>query len=172
MDKHKESGHVQNSAGLVGRHFFHIYANGWQYEAYIKNRNIIDYRVHSGIAAGRFVRNQPVYLALLAENMFHLSWVEPTGTMVCQFINLDVRKIHSFACFPRWVKEQPQKTICFQNDHLDLMQSYREAGPTYPHFILNEWANIVFVEDCGLDDETIIDCPPAALPPAYADRRN
>ncbi|STU91753.1 phenolic acid decarboxylase [Klebsiella pneumoniae] len=26
----------------------------------------------------------------------------------------------------------PEKTICFQNDHIPLMNSYRDAGPAYP----------------------------------------
>jgi len=52
------------------------------------------------------------------------------------------------------------------------MRAYRDAGPTYPKLVLDEFSKITFVEDCGADDETVITCPPSELPPGYASRRN
>ena len=34
--------------------------------------------------------------------------------------------------FPQWMAQEPKKTVYFQNDQLDLMRRYRDAGPTYP----------------------------------------
>ncbi|WP_321381274.1 phenolic acid decarboxylase [Rhizobium sp.] len=42
----------------------------------------------------------------------------------------------------------------------------------YPRFVADEFAEITFVEDCGLNNEEVISCPPDQLPAGYADRRN
>lgn len=157
---------------FIGRHFIYTYDNGWQYEIYIKNRDVMDYRIHSGMVGGRWVRDQKVDITALRESLFRINWDEPPGTTVSLAVDLERRKIHCFACFPHWIKEDPQKIVCFQNEHLDLMRRYRDEGPTYPHFILNEWANITFLENCGADNEDVINCAPAALPPNYTKRRN
>lgn len=39
---------IQDLSGLVGHRFIYTYANGWQYEMYVKNASTIDYRIHSG----------------------------------------------------------------------------------------------------------------------------
>ncbi|OIR02051.1 phenolic acid decarboxylase PadC [mine drainage metagenome] len=62
--------------------------------------------------------------------------------------------------------------MCFQNEHLDEMQAYRDAGPTYPKLVIDEFADITFLEECGANDETVIACGPADLPKGYAARRN
>ena len=52
------------------------------------------------------------------------------------------------------------------------MIDYRDAGPTYPRLIIDEFASISFMENCGADDEAVIDCPPDQLPVGYAGRCN
>ncbi len=52
------------------------------------------------------------------------------------------------------------------------MQAYRDAGPTYPKLVIDEFADITFLEECGANDETVIACGPADLPKGYAARRN
>ena len=74
--------------------------------------------------------------------------------------------------FPRWIEEEPKKIIGFQNEKIDLMRQYRDAGPTYPTMLVDEFADITFVEDCGRDDESVIACAPEDLPAGYATRRN
>ena len=37
----------QNLSEIVGHRFIYSYANGWQYEMYVKNAVTIDYRIHS-----------------------------------------------------------------------------------------------------------------------------
>lgn len=39
----------QNLSGIVGQRFIYTYANGWQYEMYVKNATTIDYRIHGVI---------------------------------------------------------------------------------------------------------------------------
>lgn len=161
------------SVGLdafLGKHFIYTYENGWKYELYIKNANTIDYRIHSGIVGGRWVRDQLAHIARIAPSVVKISWDEPTGTAVSLALNVAERSVHGLIFFPRWVAENPAKTICFQNDHLDEMQRLRDAGPTYPRLVIDEFAGITFMEDCGQNNEEIIRCGPDQLASGYAER--
>ena len=159
---------------IIGKHLIYTYDNGWQYEIYIKNEKTIDYRIHSGIVGNRWVKDQQVHIVKLSSssNIFKISWNEPTGTSVSQAINLDERRLHGTIFFPRWVVNEPEKTICFQNEHLDQMRKYRDLGPTYPIEVIDEFAKITFLETCPSNDESIIACEPKQLPEEYAKRQN
>jgi phenolic acid decarboxylase len=167
-----ESTKPEELTAFIGKHIIYTYENGWQYEMYIKGDRTIDYRIHSGMVGGRWVRDQVVHIVRLADNLFKVSWDEPTGTTVSVAMNLAERRLHGVIFFPRWVGEDPKKTVCFQNDHLDLMRTYRDAGPTYPHLVIDEFADITFMEDLGPGDETVIAVAPGDLAEGYASRRN
>ncbi len=168
----KDSNKLNSLKGLVGKHLIYTYDNGWQYEIYVKNDHTLDYRIHSGIVGGRWVTDQDAKIVELAENVYKISWDEPTGTNVSLAINFQRRKLHGTAVFPKWIEDDPQKTVCYQNQNLEKMRKYRDAGPTYPKFILDEFAQITFIEDCGPDRNDIINCPPSELPEGYAKRKN
>jgi phenolic acid decarboxylase len=99
-----------------------------------------------------------------------VSWTEPTGTSVSLVIDLRHRQVHGVIFFPRWVADDPGRTVCFQNEHLDRMAAYRDAGPTYPIRVVDEFAKITFAERRAPDDDSVIDRAPAELPAGYADR--
>ena len=139
---------------------------------YIKNAATVDYRIHSGIVGGRWVRNQKAHIVRLADGVFKVSWDEPTGTCVSLAFMLETRKTHGTAFFPQWIAQEPGKTVCYQNERLEQMHAYRDAGPTHPKFILDEFSTITFIEDCGADNESVISCAPDGLPAGYASRRN
>lgn len=61
---------AQELSGIVGRRFIYTYANGWQYEMYVKNPTTIDYRIHSGMVGGRWVKDQRVDLVQLIPSGF------------------------------------------------------------------------------------------------------
>jgi phenolic acid decarboxylase len=44
------------------------------------------------------------------------------------------------------------------------MRQLREAGPTYLKLIIDEFADITFLEDCGPDNEVVIDRGAEQLP--------
>ncbi|WP_434444105.1 phenolic acid decarboxylase [Lentzea sp. E54] len=113
--------------GFVGKRFEYIYANGWRYEMYVKNATTIDYQIHSGMVGGRRVKDQKVDLVVLTEGVYKVSWTEPTGTSVCVTLVPAERVSHGVIFFPRWVEEHPERTVVFQNDHLDHMRAYRTA---------------------------------------------
>jgi phenolic acid decarboxylase len=156
--------HADDSSGqssLVGHRFIYTYDNGWVYEMYVKNATTIDYRIHSGIVGGRWVRDQAVDLVQLADDVHKISWHEPTGTSVVVNVMPNQRRLHGTIFFPRWVADDPGKTVCFQNDHLALMQNYRDRGPTYPVYVVPEFATITQLDYFGADDESVINAPPA-----------
>lgn len=154
----------QDLSGFVGKHLVYTYDNGWNYEIYVKNDHTLDYRIHSGIVGNRWVKDQQVFIARVARDVCKISWTEPTGTDVSLIINLGDRIFHGTIFFPRWVINNPEKTVCFQNDHILLMESYRAAGPAYPTEVIDEFATITFVRDCGENDNSVINCPASDLP--------
>ncbi|CAO3413453.1 phenolic acid decarboxylase [Azospirillum endophyticum] len=167
-----ESTKPEELTDFIGSHFIYTYDNGWQYEFYVKNDRTVDYRIHSGMVGGRWVRDQIAHIVRLAPQVFKVSWDEPTGTAVSLAFNLEARRVHGVIFFPRWVAEAPEKTVCFQNEHLDEMRALRDAGPTYPRLVIDEFAPITFLENCGPDNQEVIACTPSELPAGYADRRN
>lgn len=167
-----ESTKPEELQGIIGKHIIYTYDNGWQYEIYIKNATTVDYRIHSGIVGGRWVRGQKAHIACLADGVYKVSWDEPTGTCVSLAFMLESRKTHGTAFFPQWIAQEPGKTVCFQNEQLALMHGYRDTCPTYPKFVLDEFSTITFVEDCGAENEAVIACAPSELPAGYAGRRN
>ncbi|CAI3925662.1 Phenolic acid decarboxylase (PadC) (PDB:2GC9) [Commensalibacter communis] len=149
---------------FLGRQLIFTYDNGWNYELYIKNENIVDYRIHNGLIGQRWVKSQPVHIARIAAEICKISWTEPTGTNVSIIINLKDNFYQGTIFFPRWILNHPERTRGFQNDNLPLMEFYREAGPTYPIEIIDEFANITFIKDRGIDNEDVINCAANELP--------
>ena len=82
------------------------------------------------------------------------------------------RRIHGVIFFPQWVRLHGERTVCFQNEHLDEMRAYRDEGPAYPIYEVPEFAYITLFEYVGIDDETVIDTAPGNLPPGWSDRTN
>ncbi|GAA4064073.1 phenolic acid decarboxylase [Actinomadura miaoliensis] len=178
MTRHGEAGTVsdpvppQDLSGIVGHRFIYTYANGWQYEMYVKNATVIDYRIHSGMVGGRWVKDQQVDLVQLDEDSYKVSWTEPTGTSVSVNVLPRSRRLHGVIFFPHWVMEHPEQTVPFQNDHLDEMHALRDAGPTYPIHVVPEFAKISLFERVGENDETVISTAPADLPADFPARTN
>jgi phenolic acid decarboxylase len=163
---------TQDLSGIVGRRLIYTYANGWQYEMYVKNAATIDYRIHSGMVGGRWVKDQRVDLVRLDEDDYKISWNEPTGTSVVVNVMPGKRRLHGVIFFPHWVEEHGERTVVFQNEHLDEMRSFRDEGPTYPISIVPEFAEITLFEEVGENNEDVIDVGPGQLPEGWADRRN
>ncbi len=53
-----------------------------------------------------------------------------------------------------------------------FVYTYANAGPTYPIYVVPEFAYITLFEHVGADDESVIDVAPDELPPGWADRTN
>ena len=158
---------------FVGKHFIYTYDNGWHYETYIKNDRTCDFRIHAGMLGGRWVNDTAVHLVRLSEDICKISWAEPAGTCVSLAFNLAAREMHGVIFFPQWIVRSPEKAIVHQSRaNYPMMTAYRDAGPTYPTVVLDSFAKITFMEDCGIDNHSVIACAPADLPKGYADRKN
>ena len=145
---------------LLGAHLIYEYENSWKYELYVKNENTIDYRIHTGMVAGRWVKNQKADIVILTKGVYKLSWTEPTGTDVVVELMPEENRLHGMIFFPKWVEEHPEITVCYQNDYINLMHESREKYETYPKHLVGEFANIIFAENSGLNNEEIICCAP------------
>lgn len=142
--------------GFVGTHFIYTYDNGWEYELYVKNEHTIDYRIHGGMLAGRWVKNQEVSLVILTEGIYKITWTEPTGTDVALDFLPNDEKMHGMIFFPKWVHEHPEITVCFQNDFIDLMHESREKYETYPKYLVPEFAKITYIGEAGKDNDEVV----------------
>ncbi|MEP7362662.1 MAG: phenolic acid decarboxylase [Acidobacteriota bacterium] len=160
----------QDLAGFLGHRFVYTYANGWQYEMYIKNAATIDYRIHSGHVGGRWVKHQQADIVMLTKGVFKVSWNEPTGTSVAVNFIPSERVVHGVIFFPQWVRRHGERTVLFQNDHIDQMLAYRDEGPTYPIHIVSEFGRITRIDNIGENNEEAISCAPSALPDGWSGR--
>ncbi|WP_230953171.1 phenolic acid decarboxylase [Burkholderia stagnalis] len=163
----------QDLSSFVGTHFIYTYANGWKYEWYARNETTCDYRIHHGLVGGRWVTGQQVDLVQLAPDMFKADWHEPTGTCVSLYFDTARRLIHGTIFFPQWIAgegQHPENTICYQNNFIDDMHRFRDAGPAYPYVIVGEFAEITLMEQRGRDNDEVIACAPGQLPGGYLDR--
>lgn len=141
---------------FVGTHFIYTYDNGWEYEFYAKNKNTIDYRIHGGMVAGRWVKDQKVTIIELTEGIYKVVWTEPTGTDVALDFLPNKKLVHGTIFFPKWVEEHPEITVCYQNDHIDLMEKSRDKYGTYPKYLVSEFAKITYIGDAGVDNNEVI----------------
>jgi phenolic acid decarboxylase len=85
---------------------------------------------------------------------------------------LEERRAHGVLFFPFWIAQILEKTTCYQNEYLQQMQTLRDVGPTYPRLVVDEFASIAFIEDCGVGNESVIACAPGELPTGFASRCN
>ena len=145
---------------FIGTHMIYTYDNGWEYEMYVKNENTIDYRIHSGMVAGRWVKEQRADIVQIVEGVYKISWTEPTGTDVSLNFVPDKNIMHGVIFFPKWVHERPDITVCYQNDYIDLMEASREKYETYPKYVVPEFATITYVGQPGINNEKVVALAP------------
>ena len=88
--------------------------------------------------------------------MFKITWTEPTGTDVALDFIPNEGKLHGVIFFPKWVHEHPEITVCFQNDHIPLMEESRQKYETYPKYVVPEFATITYIGNAGINNEDVI----------------
>ena len=92
----------------------------------------------------------------LTDGVFKVTWTEPTGTDVALDFMPNEHRMHGTIFFPKWVQEHPDITVCFQNEHIPLMEESREKYETYPKYLVPEFANITYIGKAGKDNEDVI----------------
>lgn len=156
MKAFKRTKQFKELEDFLGTHFIYTYDNGWKYEWYAKNDHTVDYRIHGGMVAGRWVRDQEANIVKLTDGVFKITWTEPTGTDVALDFMPNENKLHGMIFFPKWVEEHPEITVTYQNDHIALMEESREKYETYPKMLVPEFATITYMGDAGQNNEDVI----------------
>lgn len=151
---------IRELEDFIGVQFIYTYANGWKYEMYIKNEDTIDYRIHTGMVGGRWVRDQKVDLVKLTDGVFKVSWTEPTGTDVSVNFMPNENRLHGVIFFPKWVHEHPEITVRYQNDFIPLMEESRLKYDTYPKYVVPEFADITYKKFVGVNNERVVSVAP------------
>lgn len=146
----------KNLDDFLGTHFIYTYDNGWEYEWYAKNSHTVDYRIHGGMVAGRWVTNQEANIVKLTDGIFKIAWTEPTGTDVALDFMPNEKKLHGVIFFPKWVQDHPEITVTYQNEHIDLMKESREKYETYPKYVVPEFATITYMANAGQNNDSVI----------------
>lgn len=141
---------------FLGTHFIYTYDNGWEYEWYAKNDHTVDYRIHGGMVAGRWVKDQEANIVKLTDGVYKVTWTEPTGTDVALDFMPNENIMHGTIFFPKWVQDHPDITVCFQNEHIDLMKESREKYENYPKYLVPEFAKITYMGKAGQNNEEVI----------------
>lgn len=141
---------------FLGTHFIYTYDNGWEYEWYAKNNHTVDYRIHGGMVAGRWVKDQESNIVMLTPGIYKVAWTEPTGTDVALNFVPNEKKLNGTIFFPAWVKQHPEITVTFQNEHIGRMHAAREKYATYPKLVVPEFAHITYIGNAGQDNEEVI----------------
>ena len=150
---------------FLGTRFIYTYDNGWEYEWYAKNDHTVDYRIHGGMVAGRWVTDQTANIVMLTAGIYKVAWTEPTGTDVALDFLPNDHKVNGTIFFPKWVQDHPEITVTYQNEHLDVMHAAREKYATYPKLVVPEFATITYMGNAGQDNnEVISEAPYATLP--------
>lgn len=161
----------QDFSGIVGHRFIYTYANGWQYEMYVKNATTIDYRIHSGHVGGRWVKGQEVNLVQLDDDSFKISWTEPTGTCVAVNVLPSKRRIHGVIFFPSGSAcTASALSVTRMNTLMRCGPTEIKARPTRSTKSPNSPTS-----PCSNTSEpttSVIDTGPDRLPPGWSDRTN
>ncbi|WP_323807981.1 phenolic acid decarboxylase [Halarcobacter ebronensis] len=108
------------------------------------------------MVAGRWVTDQKADIVKLTDGIFKITWTEPTGTDVALDFMPNEGKLHGVIFFPKWVHEHPEITVCYQNEHIDLMEESRNKYETYPKYLVPEFATITYMGYAGKNNNDVI----------------
>ena len=108
------------------------------------------------MVAGRWVTDQEAVIEKVSDGVYKVAWTEPTGTDVALDFMPNDKLMHGVIFFPKWVEEHPEITVCYQNEHIDLMHESRLKYATYPKLVVSEFAKITYMGKAGQDNNDVI----------------
>ncbi|KAI8080042.1 uncharacterized protein BX664DRAFT_269574 [Halteromyces radiatus] len=83
---------------IIGKHIVYTYGDLGKYEAYYQSEDVVVYAIHGGPMKGRY-NYVKAYYQKIRDNLFNVSWVEETGTIVTTTVDLDQKRVHGFIAF-------------------------------------------------------------------------
>ncbi|CAD6895791.1 unnamed protein product [Tilletia controversa] len=111
---------------IINKHVVYEYDNGWRYEAWYKSADRIVYKIHSGPMGGRS-NWQECSMRKIRDDIFMISWIEETGTVVTTTVDLGEKRVHSYINFSRGHWEHPE----IAHGHYNK-QAWRELAKVDP----------------------------------------
>ncbi|KAI9478489.1 MAG: Calycin-like protein [Benjaminiella poitrasii] len=91
--------------GIIGKHIVYKYGDLGCYEAYFQSENLIVYAIHGGPMKGRSAY-QKCYYQKVRDNIYNISWIEETATVVTITVDFEEKKVTCFIAFSQghWEK--------------------------------------------------------------------
>lgn len=135
---------------LKNKHFVYRYDNGWDYEFYVPNDQRIIYNISGGPMAGR--RNfQTTYYQRIQENLWQISWLEETGTIVSLVLDINNKRVTTLIAFSQGHWENPEIAHGNKRDNLPKWRELSKIGIQTNRYMLTEQATIHNIYE-GLGD--------------------
>ncbi|KAH7230336.1 Calycin-like protein [Fusarium solani] len=94
---------------------------------YYRSKDRVVYRVVSGPLAGRINYVQAYYHAV-RENVFNITWLEETGTIVTQTLDLENKRIFTTAAFSKGHAENHDLCKGTKMTHLEQWRDLAKIG--------------------------------------------
>ncbi|KAH7339265.1 hypothetical protein B0J17DRAFT_705408 [Rhizoctonia solani] len=151
-------------SSIVNKHLQYTYDNGWEYQFWLKSPTRIVYCEQGGPMAGRFNYQHCHIQEVRIDEVFQISWVEETDTIVSLVVDLRLKRLTTFMVFSygHW--------NCSQQAHGDKrnlgdLERWRglatqEAGLPIKRHVIPEQATIDRIFDGPGDLEDIDDTAP------------
>ncbi|KAL0487288.1 padC [Acrasis kona] len=155
MEKTTSSDDNYFNEELSNKHFQYTYDNGWKYEFWVKSKSLIVYKIHGGPMAGRS-NYQTLYVQRIRKNLWQLSWLEETGTIVSLVLDIEEKRITTFMAFSKGHWTKPEEAHGDKRNQQDLQRwrGLATIGNQMERHIIPEQANIdlIFEGRGDLDD--------------------
>ncbi|GHJ86382.1 hypothetical protein NliqN6_2784 [Naganishia liquefaciens] len=94
---------------IVNKHLAYTYDNGWKYEFWLKSEKRIVYKIHGGPMSGRSNYQTCAVQEVRSGEIYQISWVEETGTVVSIIVDLAQKRITTYMAFSRGHWDFPEK---------------------------------------------------------------
>ncbi|KAJ5022935.1 Calycin-like protein [Bipolaris maydis] len=149
--------------GILNKRVQYTYTQGldWSFEIWYRSDDRVVYRVRTGPLEGRVNYVRAWYQEIILERLYKVSWLEETGTVVSQTIDLEEKKIWTFAAFSKGHHENREMLRHPKMTHLDSWRELAKIGiQTDRHCVPHEGVITQVLEGPGSDLPVIEDSWP------------
>ncbi|KPV78088.1 uncharacterized protein RHOBADRAFT_65856 [Rhodotorula graminis WP1] len=130
---------------LLDKHFEYTYSSGWTYQFWVKNHQRIVYGISGGPMSGRN-NFQTAHYQRVRPNLWQISWLEETNTVVSMVLDIDEKRITTFMSFSHghWARNDEAKGYKRDEGKLD---KWRELSVDTPQ----AWERTQIPEQAHID---------------------
>ncbi|KAJ9122770.1 hypothetical protein QFC24_004200 [Naganishia onofrii] len=135
----------------------YTYDNGWKYEFWLKSEKRIVYAIHGGPMSGRKNYQTCAVQEVRTGEIFQISWVEETGTVVSIIVDLTQKRITTYMAFSRGHWDYPEKAHGDKRNPEDFerWRKLAEVGKNTDREVIPEQATIDTITEGRGDLEDI-----------------